>query len=893
MMKQWVRRMSWASALRGLWIGVIVFVVLALVSAAGLFAPTRATLTDLLFNTRVRSEQIVIAAIDDDSLARYGRSPTQWTRRVYADLVERLSEAGARVVAFELLMVEPNYADRVLRFALTSARQGNQRTRFVLAAAGIGSPRIVTVSQELPLSRFDMDVRPVSVLGEVADYIGFANGFADPDGKIRRELAFVYDEGDIVPSFSLATFMAYLRIPASTVEQVIRYDDNVLTIANNHAIALDENGQWRQNYFGALGETFPVISVRDILNPTTDLSLLRDKIVIIGLYNATGAVNTYRVPTTRGSLEMPAVEIQAHAIESLLRGATLRLQDSTSSLLMVLVLCLLSAAIFDRLVWYLEPIAVVLMGVGLIGAALYLFASQGLILNLFDGALAIILPALVSVGADISREIRRRQAAELLLDSVVALSNMRLDKARIAEQMYAELKRVLPLERVALWLHSLDQEQSEQYEYPPKSGALGVHDTLARRARAQQESVQVGNAFAIPIVWQSTMLGALALEFSPSLRQKARFKPLLETFVKDITPELANALLYEESNRQRRLFEAVLLGSPTCIALLKTNGCVQQVNDAFRTSVVGLPEAGSTQTLPQILKNVGLSDAKVSLLDHQINNTTHFEDQLELNSKTYNLHAQYLTDLGLWVVVLADVTTLAELNRLKRQMLLMVSHDLRNPLANIMTSTAVLRRRETELDERTQRTIGNIDRASMTMHAIINDLLDIEQLRSAQFPRTPLSLDSVVRDVVERYQMDADSKGQTLEVEIADALPQLDAHAGQMAQIVTNLLTNAIKYTPENGKVCIRLRQVDGKLRLEVEDTGIGIPSEAHEMLFDEFYRVKSKDTLDIPGSGLGLSITKSVVEAYSGRIWLDSTLGKGTTFYVELPAGKANAAAA
>jgi two-component system sensor histidine kinase VicK len=139
--------------------------------------------------------------------------------------------------------------------------------------------------------------------------------------------------------------------------------------------------------------------------------------------------------------------------------------------------------------------------------------------------------------------------------------------------------------------------------------------------------------------------------------------------------------------------------------------------------------------------------------------------------------------------------------------------------------------------------------------------------------------------VVEEQEYAFAAKKQTLSAQLPESVPPIQANSVHLTQAVINLVNNASKYTPEGGYVSVRLFQSDQQhLRLEVQDTGYGIPEEAQAKLFSEFYRVRTSDTENIPGTGLGLSLVKSVVEGIHGRVWVQSKQGLGSTFFVELP---------
>ena len=168
---------------------------------------------------------------------------------------------------------------------------------------------------------------------------------------------------------------------------------------------------------------------------------------------------------------------------------------------------------------------------------------------------------------------------------------------------------------------------------------------------------------------------------------------------------------------------------------------------------------------------------------------------------------------------------------------------------------------------------------------LISDLLDIPRIETGQIvaEMKQLSLSKVVKDSIRDMRELAKQKKLKMEVELAPALPKIYGSAPRLQQAVTNLVSNAINYTPE-GSVTIRVTEVDNEIQVEVMDTGIGIPSEDMPRLFEDFFRASNVET---KGTGLGLSITKRIVEAHGGRIWAECPCpetGKGSKFVFALP---------
>lgn len=239
------------------------------------------------------------------------------------------------------------------------------------------------------------------------------------------------------------------------------------------------------------------------------------------------------------------------------------------------------------------------------------------------------------------------------------------------------------------------------------------------------------------------------------------------------------------------------------------------------------------------------------------------------------------------VTVLQDISYLKELDKMKSEFIAMVAHELRAPIATVEQQlTVIIGGMAGELNEKQQQMITRAKERTRSVLTLIKDLLDfskIEAGKMVQF-KEPLSLAEVIPRVVEA--MKADAEGKNIRIEILHPLSGsiIQADQNSMEGILNNLISNAIKYTPDGGRVTISLDDDDSFVKVSVTDTGIGIKGEDIPRIFDKFYRVKSSDTRQIVGTGLGLSIVKSIVDAHMGTISVESTEGKGTTFSVLLP---------
>lgn len=239
------------------------------------------------------------------------------------------------------------------------------------------------------------------------------------------------------------------------------------------------------------------------------------------------------------------------------------------------------------------------------------------------------------------------------------------------------------------------------------------------------------------------------------------------------------------------------------------------------------------------------------------------------------------------VSVLQDITPLKELDQMKADFIAMVAHELRAPLAAVEQQLGVvLGRLAGEITEQQERLLGRVKERVKGLLDLIKDLLDLSKIEAGQIIqyKEPLSLSEVIGRVVDLMRPEAERKGIELRFIPSSEETRMVADRNAMEGIFTNLVSNAVKYTPEGGKVWVSLGKEGAFLKATVSDTGVGIPKEDLPKIFDRFYRVKTPRTRQVIGTGLGLSIVKSLVDAHLGRITIESEVGKGTTVTVLFP---------
>ncbi len=245
------------------------------------------------------------------------------------------------------------------------------------------------------------------------------------------------------------------------------------------------------------------------------------------------------------------------------------------------------------------------------------------------------------------------------------------------------------------------------------------------------------------------------------------------------------------------------------------------------------------------------------------------------------------------LIFLQDITEEKRLETIKKDFVANVSHELRTPLASIKGYSETLLDGGfggiTPLDARdTARDfLRIIDKHATRMSRLIDDLLTLSRLESHQMTLVyaPVDVLELVLSTTAGFRKQAEVKGLTISVVMPDGLPKVSGDKDRIEQVVVNLLDNAIKYTPSGGSVKVSAGKTDGFVRVDVADTGIGIPADDMPRIFERFYRVDKARSREMGGTGLGLAIVKHIIQAHNGSLNVESRPGKGSTFSFSIKA--------
>jgi PAS domain S-box-containing protein len=344
---------------------------------------------------------------------------------------------------------------------------------------------------------------------------------------------------------------------------------------------------------------------------------------------------------------------------------------------------------------------------------------------------------------------------------------------------------------------------------------------------------------------------------------------------------VSNAQLFAQAQEERRKLNAVLHDTADAVVVTDLDGNIAIANRAARLAfgwsgdeIVGQPAAEAfpfAQPFADLLGRAALESQPASA---------------EIDSgagRTYAATVSPVAGVGR-AAVMRDITYLKELERVRSELVGTAAHDLKSPLASIQLAVDLIVALG-GLNEKQLQHAASVRRAVRQMVALITDLLEITRIEAG----IPLKLATC--RIAEHLDMasialsaQAAAKQIIVEQEIAANLPSVQADPARLRQVLTNLISNAIKYTPQGGKVRLSARPENGMVLVQVADTGMGIAASDLPKVFDRFFRAQNVVLQDIEGTGLGLSIVKSLIERHGGRVWLDSAEGQGTTVSFTLP---------
>ena len=345
--------------------------------------------------------------------------------------------------------------------------------------------------------------------------------------------------------------------------------------------------------------------------------------------------------------------------------------------------------------------------------------------------------------------------------------------------------------------------------------------------------------------------------------------------------------------RQKNELEAVLSSMMEGVIAVDRNERILRMNQAAARLLGRSPADYKGLPVASVLRTPGFQEFVDQALEGARIQEKDFVLQRE-NERMLSVRAAPLLDadgqlMGV-LIVISDVTRLRRLENMRRDFVSNVSHEMKTPLTAIQGFVETLRETGMEDPEQSRRFLDIVARHVQRLGAIIEDLLALSRIEHEKenqgLKTTPHDIHRVVQTAVSVCQTKAAERGIRVIFEPGQPLVA-DVDYTLMEQAVINILDNAIKYSPENGRVALEARRENGAIAITCSDEGPGIAREHLSRIFERFYRVDKARSRDMGGTGLGLAIVKHVAQAHGGRVEVQSTLGKGSAFSIFLPTGK------
>jgi len=358
--------------------------------------------------------------------------------------------------------------------------------------------------------------------------------------------------------------------------------------------------------------------------------------------------------------------------------------------------------------------------------------------------------------------------------------------------------------------------------------------------------------------------------------------------------------MYEEMNVsqlivEKKKSEAIVASIPDPVIMADEGNKVLLMNQAAKRLLQidgtdwqgkSLGQIVSDDRWLKLLSGGGVSAEELAKRDTLLSIQRPGEQALYFRPRQTTIVDESKNILGV-VTLLQDVTRFKNLDRMKSEFIATVSHELRTPLTSINMAVDIISQEVLgKVNERQRDMLTTAKDDCERLTKLVKELLDMSRLESGKYElkRERINLRSLVEEALKPLRLQFREKGIRLETEIPADTPEVPGDQRQLSWVVANLVSNALRYTPADGTVTVHSDLLSDSVRVSVKDSGRGIPPDAVEVIFDKFVQIK-QSTDATPGSvGLGLAIAKEVVEAHGGRIWVESSVGRGSTFFFTIP---------
>lgn len=421
------------------------------------------------------------------------------------------------------------------------------------------------------------------------------------------------------------------------------------------------------------------------------------------------------------------------------------------------------------------------------------------------------------------------------------------------------------------------------------------------RSRLNEISDTVGTVFrqvvGLPMVIGNRLVGVIYVLRRDGAAFSTSDRRVLLSFAGQAAIAVQNARLYSQIAQEKRRLDAIIENSGDGVMILDPDYRISVFNRALAAmtgilaeEAIGRPcwevlvsqDPGQDQSVCQLCPPSSCQDGNQAQVEGdftrpdgtRVTFSITYSPLLDVDNKLVNIIAN-----------VRDITHIREAEEMKSTFISVVSHELKTPVALIKGYASTLRREDANWDKETlSDSLAVIEEESDRLDVLISNLLDVSRLQSGQMKlnKSDVRVDLMAARVVNDFG--TQTARHTFALDFPADFPVIQADHERLRQVLTNLVSNAIKYSPDGGRIMVSGRFDDESVYVAVTDQGIGVSANDRERIFDRFYRVESALSRRTQGAGLGLYLVKSVVDAHGGRIWVDSEPGKGSTFVFTLP---------
>jgi len=814
--------------------------------------------------SRPAPEDIVIIAVDEYSLTKLGRWP--WSRRIHAELLNKLSEADARAVVFDIIFAEPDQHDP----------NGDN----LLANAIINNGKVIlpVLLEQRYLGGQLIETLPMPALIKGVHSLGHAHVELDVDGLARS----VYLKEGLSDAHWPHLSVALLNMLGTTKQHLPgeRAPDGN---NENSPFYLMRDHHAMTPYAGPPGH-FKYLSYAKVLHDPDLRASLRDKIIFVGA-TATGLGDLLPTPVSAFKQPMPGVEINANIFDALRKDLIIEEISPKTRIILSAMIVLLPVFLFPRL----SPRNALLMSAVLILGTLAISTLSLISLQRWFPPAAPLLALALAYPLWSWR--RLEQASKFLnqelnrLHQEPALLSPKDEDMEPSMQFIGMLIPVLGWRLyqngnapVVEWQHPSDEGvTSTQIEsiidltpYQLPNWSLAINHAKSHQLNKQEITLLL-ELIKSYLPQQPVTLDSSLEIFETRILQVqetgARIRAM-RRFMDDSLNQMADGVVVINNLGQINFINA------KAISHLGLNATTDELRYQYVSPLLNQIKLEGPESWRQVLRHTLLEASS-----QQLNSRSSTGQDLLIQLSPLALEHHHISGL---IINLSDISYLRKAERQRAETFNFLSHDLRSPLASLLALVQIVKLDHKRMSK--TEIVDWVETYSNRTLNLANDFLDLSQVEhSVDLQFEPLDLCIIAANAIDSVWHQSSVK----QIQVRDLSPDMPVYirgsAKFLERTLINLLSNAIKYSPENSTVELVIQEQDDRVRCCVNDNGLGIPKQDLPKIFERYFRVDSADRAKIQGSGLGLAFVKTVVNKHGGEIHVESEVGKGSSFCFEL----------